>query len=75
MVTSRTYDEINSELRSANKSPKSRDQKIKFSLKQQAFQHPVQKEHLSIQLLENIQTILFMVICCHAPSDLSVCTV
>ena len=55
-------DEINSELRSANKSAKRRYQKFKFALKQQAFQHPLQKEHLSIQLLEIIQIILFMMV-------------
>ena len=62
MIDSFANDEINSELRSVNKSTESRHQKFKFSLKQQALQHPVQKEHLSIQLLEIIQTILFMLI-------------
>ena len=62
MVTSHTNDELNSELQSANKRAESCDQKFKFALKQQALQHPVQKEHLSIQLLEIIQTILFMMI-------------
>ena len=62
MVTSHTNNELNSELRSANKSAESRRQKVKFGLKQQALQHPVQKEHLSIELLEIIQNILFMMI-------------
>ena len=43
-------------------------QKVKFALKQQALQHPVQKEHLSIQLLEIVLTILFMMIWCRAPN-------
>ena len=47
MVTSYTNDELNSELRSANKSTESRHQKFKFALKQQALQHPVKKKHLS----------------------------
>ena len=62
MLNSHTNDELNSELRSSNKSAESSHQKFKFTLKQQALQHPVQKEHLSIQLLEIIQTILFMMI-------------
>ena len=48
MVTSHTNDELNGELRSANKSAESRHQKFKFaeatspptSMKQQALQHP-----------------------------------
>ena len=62
MINSLENDEINSELRSANKSAESRHQKFKSALKQQALQHPVLKEHLSIQLLEIIQTVLFMTI-------------
>ena len=45
-----------------------RSQQLKFALKQQAPQEPVQKEHLIIQLLEIIRTILFMVILCRAPN-------
>ena len=59
-------DEINSELRSANKSAESHHQK--FALKQQALQHPAQKEHL-IELLEIIQTIMFLMILSRAPNS------
>ena len=46
MVTNHTNDELNSELRSVNKTAESRHQKFKFALKQQALQHPEQKVHL-----------------------------
>ena len=62
MINSLANDEINNELTSANKSAGRRRQKFKFALKQQALQHPVQKKHLCIQLLEIIQTILFVMI-------------
>ena len=68
MINSLVSDEIKWELRSA-KNAERLQQKFKFSLKQQALQHPVQKEHLSIQLLEIIQTILFMMIWCRAPNQ------
>ena len=60
MVTSHTSVEWNSELRSSNKNAESRHQKLKFALKQQALQHPVQKEHFSIQLLEIIIIIIII---------------
>ena len=75
MVTSHTNEEINSKLRSADKSPTSRHQRIKFAQKQQALQHSVEKEHLSIQLLDIIQAIYFMIIWSVLQTNLSVCTI
>ena len=54
--------EINSELLSVNKRTERRQQKRKFTLKQQAPSIHHQREHLSIQLLEIIKTILFIMI-------------
>ena len=54
MVISYSNDELNSNLRSADKSTESRHQKFMFAMKQQALLHPVQKEHLSIESLKII---------------------
>ena len=54
--------EINTELLSVNKSTDRRQQKRKLALKQQAPSILRKREHLSIQLLEIIQTILFIMI-------------
>ena len=53
---------INGELLNINKSTDRRQQKRKFALKQQAPSIQHQREHLSIQLLEIIQTILSIMI-------------
>ena len=62
MVTSHTNDELNSELRSANKSDENRHQKFKFAPEETSTPTSNTKEHLSSELLEIIQTILFMII-------------
>ena len=58
--------EIKSELLSVNKRADRRQKKRKFALKQQAHSIQHQRENLSIQLLDIIQTILLMMIWCHA---------
>ena len=60
MVISHTNDEINNEVRSANNSAEPSSQ-IQVRTEKSLLHH-VQKEHLSIGLLEFIQTILFMII-------------
>ena len=54
--------EINGALLNINKSTDRCQQKRKFALKQQAPSIQHQRQYLSIQLLEIIQTILFMMI-------------
>ena len=54
--------EINGALLNINKSTERQQQERKFTLKQQAPSIHHQREHLSIQLLEIIQTILFIMI-------------
>ena len=58
--------EINSALLNINKSTDRRQQKHKFALKNQAPSIQHQREHLSIQLLEIFQNMLFVVIWCRA---------
>ena len=53
----------------ATSTPATSNKQQATSNKQQALQHPVHKEHLSIQLLETIQAILFLIICCRAPNS------
>ena len=60
--------EMNSASLSVNRSTDRRQEKHKFALKQQAPSIQHQRENLSIQLLEIIQTILFMMIWCRAPN-------
>ena len=54
--------EMNGALLNINKSTDRRQQKSKFALKQQAQSIQHQRENLSVQLLEIIRTILFMMI-------------